>query len=323
MTWDSVPWAVGGGAVISAEAFRLVAYVAFRGNEGILSPSDLAVTALSTPGASVNVAPGACSILCRASGETYQAYAGRLPVQDTVSIAATGASARSDMIVARIEDPWLAGEPWADPTDPTVGPYVFTRVISGVASTATTVTELGLGYSAIPLARIDIPASTGTITQSMITDLRQVANPRRDAELITYNPPVVASVTASSFTDWIASWPMAIPSWAVRVFVSASIGGVRLDRSSTTVNGNSTGQIRAMLGTAATQGAAYDLDVVPTAVTSRFTLGVADRINIPSAMRGTTQTLKLQALQSAGNKPIYVDTGSFLSISLEFQEAAA
>lgn len=94
-----------------------------------------------------------------------------------VAIAATGsAGGRSDLIVAQVEDPNMAGEPWQTPTNPAVGPYIFTRVIPNVPAGTTSLRPLGYsGRSAIVLARVDLPASTGTVTASMITDLRELA----------------------------------------------------------------------------------------------------------------------------------------------------
>lgn len=318
MTWDPVPWFVGGGAQHSPEVARLMSYVAFRGNEGILTPGDLKVTALGTPGGAVNVAPGACAILCRAAGQSSQAYAGRLPTQDTVSIAATGSGAgRSDLIVARVEDPWLAGEPWADPADATVGPYVFTRVIQGVAAGTTTVTGLGLGYSAIPLARIDIPASTGTITSGMIVDLRAVANPRRERRLLNYYPSSANDLTASGFTTWpsIASTSIAVPAWAAGAIVRATVA------SSALITASAVGQLRVNLGGVTTQASGIDQNYTGSA--SRFETVVGGTLAISAAMRGTNQVVKLEGLRSSGTGAFRADSATSAFIDVEFFEAAS
>src|SRR5690606_29700444 len=131
MTWDAVPWFVGGGAEHSPEVARLLAYAATGGAEGIVLPTDLRVAPLSAPGSGVRVLPGAAPVRTRASGGALQTYVARLPVANTVSISATGSGAgRSDLIVARIEDPYVAGTPYQEPENPASGPYVFTRVIS-------------------------------------------------------------------------------------------------------------------------------------------------------------------------------------------------
>jgi hypothetical protein len=321
--WDAVPWFVGNGATHSDAVVRMVAFAAFNGNEGVLGPSDLKVTALATPGASVNVATGACTALARGAAQTYQAYAGRMATQDTVSIAATGAGAgRSDLVIARVEDPNVSGSPWSQPSNIAAGPYIFTRVISGVPSTTKSVLDLNLGYTAVTLARIDIPASTAAITQAMIVDLRKVANPRRQRSIYTVNPSAVASITAASYANWIGSWSVDVPTWAVRAVITVNASGIGLDRTSTTVSGTATGGIRAALGSVVTQGAAFDEEATPATARLRFGIAAGDTPAIPSSMRGTTQTLTVQAQRSAGSKNAYADTVTFAAVDIEFQEAA-
>lgn len=321
MAWDSVPWMVGGGAEHSPEIARLLAYVAFNASEGVLGVDDLRVQELAVPGTSVRIMPGACSILNRAAGQTYQAYAGRLPAEDTAAISATGSTAgRSDLVIARVEDPFLAGEPWADPADPRTGPYVFTRVIPNVPATTTTVTELNLGYSAIPLARIDIPAATGTITQAMIVDLRQLPNPRRERHVFTVNVAGTSTLTSSSFVNWPtgASWSVAVPSWATRVIIRGQVNGVLFPA------GNAFGNFRATLGISATQSTAWN-----EAVTSvngnevdRKSMFAADTISVPASARGTIQTVRLEADRTGGaaTGTVTADTATSAVLDIEFLE---
>lgn len=219
MTWDSVPWFVGGGAQHSPEIARLLAHAATAGSEGVLGPYDLKVNALAVPGGAVRVAPGGCVVLNRAAGGTSQSYVGRNTTEDQITIASTGSGGgRSDLIVARVEDPFMAGEPWQDPADPTSGPYIFTRVIPNVSPTTTTVTELNLGYSAIPLARVDVPASTGTIQASHIVDLRQLANPRRERHLVRHQPSTTYEIPADAWSHWPTFEPQfRVPVWATHV----------------------------------------------------------------------------------------------------------
>lgn len=320
MAWDSVPWFVGGGAQHSPEVGRLLAYTAFNGNEGILGALDLAVRATPVPGGSVTIAPGACSILSRASGGTYQAYAGRLATEDAVTIAPTSSGAgRSDLVVARVEDPYMAGEPWADPTDPTVGPYVFTRVISGVPSTTTTVAELGLGYSAIALARIDIPASTGTFTDGMITDLRHVANPRRERDLYALQLGTVYDLTSATYMAWpsAATHSIYVPSWATFVKIVATWAQVKYTSL------NPYGVVQARLGSLNMAQTAYDMTASGGAYRTAFVN--ADAQAVPAAMRGTTQTLSLNGRRDSGssNGSVTLDAASAVVIDYEFSEVAS
>jgi hypothetical protein len=305
---------------------RLLAYQAFNGNEGILGPDDLKVTAQDVPTSSVKVAVGACAIRIKNAALTYQAYAGRMPTIDTpINIAATGGSVRSDMIIARVEDPNNAGEGWAVPGDRTVGPYIFTRVISGVPGTAKTLADAGIPtHNAIPLARIDIPVSTSTITNAMIVDLRKIANPRRERRVFTVNPGGTVNLTSASFVDFYGSWTVDVPAWATSAIMLASLGGVRCDRFDGSTNGSANGQLRLLLGASlASQGVGYNVDVPPSFTSWRGMLGVGDTVAVGSSLRGTNQTVKIQGKKDSGNKNIYADTSSFASVDLEFIEAAA
>lgn len=183
MAWDDgVPWAIGGGSAMPAEILRLVSWAALGGQEGVFSSADCKVSALETPGTSIRVMPGACSVGNRALNASKELYIGRLFAEDVVPIEPTGAgSGRSDLIVVEVQNPYISGEPWQIPEDPVNGPYIFTSVIPNVAATTKSVKDLNLGRSCITLARIDIPPSTGTIIPGYIKDLRTVVNPMTGA----------------------------------------------------------------------------------------------------------------------------------------------
>lgn len=228
MAWDAVPWFVGGGAQHSPEVARLLAYAATNGAEGIVTPGDLKVTATLVPGGTVNIAPGDCLIRNRAQGGQSQTYVGRNPIEDNVPISPTGANTRSDLIIAQIEDPFLPGEPWQDPEDVTAGPYVFTRVIPNVPSWTKRVQEVAgfEGRTAITLARVDIPASTSTITDAMITDLRKVALPRQHRQLYASSIAVARDLTnTGSYAKWLTDEvAIEIPEWATTCMITGYIG---------------------------------------------------------------------------------------------------
>lgn len=316
----------------SAEVARAFAYAATNGNEGTLGPDDLKVLQLATAGASVNINAGAAVVPCRAAGQGYQSYIGRCPTQDNIGVAGTGATARSDMVIARVEDPWLAGEPWPDPAagSEAVGPYIYTRLLSGVPSSAIANWEAARAYliaqnfSAIPLAGINQPISNSAVLQSQIVDLRRVANPRRERRVYTSLPSTKTSVTGtSSFADWFGSWSVSVPFWASRAVINLEIGGVVLDRQDSSNNGTSVGQIQVVLGTLTTQSTAYN-EFAPKADSSgqRTSEGCADTLIIPTTDRGQVRTLKIQAKRTSGNQFLYVDAYSYASLDVEFQEVA-
>jgi len=323
MTWEPVPFVIGNGAIHSEGVFRTLAFQALNGNEGVLGAGDLKVSALGTPGGFVNVATGAAAMIGRGAAQLAEMYAARMPTVDTVPIGATGSGAgRSDLIIARIEDPNVAGSPWAQPSSVAAGPYVFTRVISGVPNTTRTVAELNLGYTAVALARVDIPVSTSAITQAMIVDLRKVANPRTDRRAYTNNPTTTINLTAAAPADWFGTWTVDVPLWATRAVVILTIGGVKHTRLSSSAAGTATGSVRVALGSLFTQTAGYNLETTLNNSTSRNMFGAADTVALPLAVRGTNQTLRIQGAQTGGNVPVAADVNTFATVDVEFQEGA-
>lgn len=321
MAVDPVPWFVGGGAEHSPEVARLLAFAAFRGAEGVIGAPDLAVRALAVPGAAVRVYPGACSILNRSAGGAYQAYAGRVVSEETLPIAATGSSGgRADMVVLRVEDPFMPGEPWQAPADPKVGPYLFPRIIANVPAGATTVTELGLGYSAIPLARINLPASTGTVTQAMITDLRQIGNPKRERSLFTASPSGNQDVSGAAFVEWpaAATRQIFVPRWATLARIVHTVAGClafgdKVNGGTKVKLGINTGQETLFDTNGAVGGDALDKTIV-----------TADTLLVAPVYRGTMQSVSMQARVTyrgpSGTGLLRATTGTTIVTDIEFTE---
>lgn len=167
MALENAPWAVD-GAKHSAAVARTLAYASTEGAEGIVEPADLRVRATQTPSGSVRVAPGGIAILNRAPNGGQQTYTARNVSETLVEVQPTGSGGgRTDYVWAHIIDPEYGGQ---FPENPQTAQYFFL--------TASAAQPEGNGW--YRLARIDIPASTATITQAMITDLREVANPRRE-----------------------------------------------------------------------------------------------------------------------------------------------
>lgn len=325
MPWDSVPWLVGGGAEHSPEVARVLAYAALGGAEGVIGINDCKVSALATPGTSIRVATGSVAMLNRSTGGTSQEYVGRCSTEDVVPVTANGPGAtRYDLVIARVEDPQYP--PWTAPADPKVGPYIKTHIVTGVSASTVNARTLNLGYPAIALARLAIPASTATITQAMITDLRKVARPRRERymrttalttedtdSLGTYPPGEV-------WPDASGLWTMDIPEWATSARIQAVWSQVVIP-----IGSNRFGGLWVRLGsstTVDTQKVAFDTR--PATNTTRSTWIVADDIAIPTALRGTTAPTKLWGdLNASSTGPfIYLDKYSSISLDIEFLERA-
>lgn len=321
--WDSVPWFIGGGAQHSPEVARLLSYAATSGAQGIVSPSDLKVAPLAVPGGGVRIAPGAALILNRATGGDSQTYVARLPIEDTISIASTGSAVgRSDLIVAQIEDPFMSGEPWQDPEDPTVGPYIFTRVIPNVPAGTTRLQDVPgyAGRSAITLARIDIPPVTGTITAAMITDLRKLAQPRSSRVVWSGSGSSGGDATLTA-TSGRQTWPnatldVAIPEWATWVHITMTLAGII----------QSGGQVDASLFlqlNAADLGGALRIDHDQIIDGVRNTYIVTGSGTLAAAYPGTTRNVRLQGVNTANRTGrLRADGGSHILFDVQFEERA-
>ncbi|MFJ6238896.1 hypothetical protein ACIQH0_32995 [Streptomyces griseus] len=297
------------GATHSAEQFRAMVQDLARGAEGITQGTDLKVTQLGTPGASVQVASG--SGVVRGRANAFQgSYAVRNQGTDTVSIASTGGSPRSDMLILRVEDPQYEGS-----LNPAVDNINYFQIISNVSSSATAIPD---GRTGIPLARIDIPASTSTITNAMIKDIRQVANPRRDRQLLTFSPAGTSTSISNSngtfaYFSTAPGWNIAIPAWATVVRVRVDIAQIKYSVAAFI------GQLRATFGASLTLQPVI-LDDNQTAI-RRAVAVVADTLTIPDAYRGTTQLLRPQATGTTGNTgTVAVDGSSTLIADIEFFE---
>lgn len=328
--WDSVPWFVGGGAQHSPEVARLLAYAATSGAEGIVNTGDLKVSATPTPSSKVVVGPGAGLIINRAAGGNQQTYIGRNASDDQVSVGAQGSgSTRYDLVVARIEDPFMAGEPWNDPADAKIGPYIFSRVIPNVGQAniashwAAKQYLINSGYSAEPLAGITIPPSTATITNAMIKDLREVANPRRQREVRVVLPSDTRfSVPSGNGRVWFpfVNETVACPDWATRARLVVTASSLLFD------TGVYQGRIRAEYGwngTAVTSLNTDEAGLDSPAARNRQTIMMAGDLAIPTEFRGKTHFVRTGTLTNGGiTGRVVADDWTTITVDIEFVEVA-
>lgn len=323
-----MPWFVGGGAEHSPQVARLLAHAAFGGKEGIIGPADCQVKEMAVPGPQVRVLPGAAAIRNRAAGAEYEMYAGRLPTQDTVDIAPTGVGeVRHDMIAAVVMNPYQPGENWPAVADPKVGPYIDTMVLPNVGSTAETIAQAGYDYSGIALARVRIPASTGTIDQSMITDLRRLSNPRMQTIQRIINLPDSAPADVNGGLDWrvwpnAANWQVRIPEWATLCQIKGTMSGSRLIDVGA-AGGQWVGQIRVQHGDLYTAPAEVNLDVIGGggATQSAPTFMCAGDLYIPADHRGTTRDLSFQSWRRSNEgASLQADWGTTVVIEVTYYE---
>lgn len=314
--FDGVPWAVENGANTTAAVARAAHYAATRGAQGVTEPGDLKVTATATPSQQVSVAAGSATILNHAApGESYHGLA-RTPTPQPISVSG---AARTDLLIARIIDPDFS--PWqpSDVPDPVNGPYFLPHVVQGVSPSTTKASDV-VSYSAVALARIAVPAS-GNITNAMITDLRQLAQPRQEPQQFTVVPSANETLTLGAYGAWPTqtSRQVFVPAWATKVIVEVLMGGLKVSA------GAVWGAVRARLGASlTTTPAGYDINTTNSDnAYDRTTLFVADTLTLPSVYRGTTQTFSLEGVRSGGATAIEVDGTTTVSMKLTFLEGAA
>lgn len=299
------------GATHSAQQFRMLVRDLANGAEGITQGDDLKVTQRATPGGGVLVGDGSGIVKGRVA--TFQGHYAACNIGSVdVPISATGSGAgRSDMVILRVEDPEYEGS-----IDPETGQVAYFQIISGVSSSATAIPD---GRTGIPLARIDIPASTSTITNAMITDLRKCANPRRDFTQLVQSPASLSTdITGSSGTfsyfSTAAGWSVPIPDWATTAIIRLDAGQIRYNTAAFY------GQIRATFGASLTVQP-VNLDDNQSGI-RRGTVVLGDTLTVPSAYRGTSQTLRFQACGLTGNTgKVGVDGSTTLMAGIQFIEA--
>ena len=317
MGFNGVAWMIGGGTsgpLHNADLGRMVLYLATQGLEGVLSPLDLKITALSTPDHFVNVAPGAAVWLSKAPGTFAQSYGDYMSAQDTINLLPNiTASPRSDIIAARIIDNYA--DPAAPPaTDPVTGPYAVFYVVQNVSSSATSIKQVDPSLTAVSLARIDWPANTSAITAAMIKDLRSVIDIDGQRQNVPQagDPPgfvenfwtdIKSGGTSSdtllesenSFTNWplVANWTISIPDNATYMDIS-----IKVWNSSQTI-GPVWGEARVNITTTSptttitSSPLPFNMDVAGSFVT----IPCGGRLAVPAAMRGKVATLKMESRQ--------------------------
>lgn len=313
MALETVPWFVGGGAEHSPDVARQIAYAATSGSAGVLGNLDFRVTELPVPGTKIRIAAGGAVIPNAYLPEPdfgKQSYVCRAGDVTDTPVTATGSTGgRSDLVVVRIDDPQFGGQ---TPTDPTVGPYVRFEIIENVPAGLDNADNLG--FPAVALARLDIPASTGTIEQAHIVDLREVANPKRTRDIYNTQPTVTSPLSNSVYTAWTtqADRTLAVPSWATQVKIVGHMGGI-VARTTDII-----GFVRPKFGAVYGQETAFDLNA-----NSRSALLIGDTLDIAPSVRGTNVVLSMEARRSSGTGSLESDIYSTVVWDVEFLEKAS
>lgn len=333
MGWDPNPWMVA-GARHSAEVCRMLAYMATEGREGIIAPGHLKVVQRAVPSGGVRILTGGCGILARWT--TFQLYAGRMTSEDDTAIAATAPGVtRSDLVIARVEDPADAAGGWPVPADPLLGPYIFTRVLQGVPATTKRLSDVQPTQSGIALARIDIPAATATITDAMIKPLAPlIGGTEFDSDSSNATPfiaeahfsnakaPSVASTllgNENAYKDWPtdASWTVPVPSWATHMdirFIAWNAGYA---------GGDSWGRVKMVIGGIDQWESPFDNNQQTgelNAVTFHLP-AVRGDVPVLDAWKGKLVQFKIRGRSENNTLPgwVAVGTNSTLELTIDFK----
>lgn len=330
--FDPVAWSVDGGKH-RGELLRVLAFAATAGSEGIVTTTDCKVHQLATPGPQIEIDAGALLIRNRSANVRNQTYIanGRTPTQ--LDVTQTGGSARQDLVVVRIEDPqYGSGFPKPPVGQEADWQYVKPFIIQGVPAGTTSAAALNLGYPAVALARLEIPAGTSVITNAMVRDLRQVAQPRRQRFVKSWRMPDGQAAKLDAAGPMILfpqmQLPVFCPEWASQVKMIVNVGNMAQGGQKIT------GGMRAEYGWnlpgnpyvfTEVSGIHY---VVPPDISwsiSRNTTIIAGECALPANFRGKTHYVRIGTQINGGIEgggSIAVDEWTTVTVDMEFVEVA-
>lgn len=325
-------WAVD-GARVPASSARSVLFQATNGATGVVRPGDLKVKASETPDNRVRMLPGSAVMENRyLSDGGGQSYGTTMMEQEYLNIPATGSGGGATRyVIQRITDPEFSGQ---IPADPLTARYDSFELVSAVTSGG----KPHLPYPYVPLARIIQPANTATITDAMITDWREVANPRH--KTFQMPRPTISTdtgltlVSRSAYPDgeWFpnvggqqntGAYYIDVPTWATKMIL-------RMEWLSVRYSGNpGYGWFWMTYGpdagsptpTRYTQAFAWDSDEA----SSRANWITEQEVSIPAAWRGTTIPVVPRANKTAPTTytgDVQLAATSGMLFKAEFKETA-
>lgn len=300
-------WAVEGGAATPEDA-RAALYKATGGNRGVSLPGDLLVRALPVPGTSIRINPGGATLPSRYPGGAGESYGTLMKVTEDLPVPATGSGAGAvRYVIQRVTDPQFEGQP---PADPITHRYDSFAIVDSLDN---------LEYPFVELARIDQPASTATITNAMITDLRRLAQPRSVSYVKLGAPLPNVDQVGSTGAVWPTGYaPMVyVPEWATHVSIVATLASIGH------LNGNTEGILAATVADGEMQfrssNTNYDLDAGVNSG-QRHTLMVGGYGAINPGLRGINVRLGTEAARTVGPGYLTTRDGSHIVYQVTFTE---
>lgn len=297
------------GQEVSGATLRLANFQGTSGGNGVILPADLRVRALDVPGAAVQVIrgpSGGASLVNTAAGA--QAYVTHATETEQVPVPATDSSGSKTRYIIQYID--TLNTPGAH--------YACVDSLTPYAN-----------VPHIVLARINQPASTATITADLITDLREIANPREKLERVarpnvTADTGMVLNATGQDgewFPNSGGDQDIPIPSWAVYAQITATWVNIRYE-----ANVNPYGQYWVEYGPYARPSTRerstqrFQFNHFPTSGTSGDSWPFGDTVYIPSAYRGTTQKFVMKARYSGADKGVSMNALSGIILDVRFVE---
>lgn len=310
MTLENTAWAID-GALLNSSLARRAEYAAVSGAQGIVQSGDLKVTQLGVPGVGVQIAPGVGLVTNAYQDIPNETYVVSNPDVHTIpsgEMPSANPSTKHYIVAIVVGDPDFSqtGHPWMGSDDPPEGEeQTFEYVRATLIEVSAGVETLPADYPALPLARLDIPPSTTTITNSMIVDLRSLARPRQSSDVKvspsgtwTSGSPVYIAA-GSTYTNWGSSQfapTIRVPSWATRAILIARVNSAIVLDTSLDISGI----IRAQMGSLNTSGANFDL--FAGSGDARMSLEAAGEIDVTS-IAGTEVVLRVQGYQNVPASP--------------------
>ncbi len=295
---------------VTAAGLRLAGFHATRGGNGISLPEDLKVTALPVAGAFVRVVrgpSGSAALRSRYPSAAGQSYLTLLSASEDVPVPATGSGGGATRyVIQRVFDPKFEGQ----------AAVAEFALITGPATLAPPY-NLGLTYPHVVLARINQPASTATITQAMIQDLRSLAYPLQSRGLLTIYPSQDHPIPTTGYASWpilAAQRPLLdVPSWATRLDVVAHFSGIQFIEPAGIDANPTVAGIRSGFGT---EGSENGIIIADTPGRGHYT--VVGSHAVTAAQRGTQQLLNLQGFRTKNIGVFQADYQTSIAIDYQF-----
>lgn len=332
MTFNNAPSSIDGAQLTSA-LVRRGTFASSSGAEGVVLRDDLKVTQLAVPGIGVLISAGVGLALNKYQGatpnETYVVSNPSTHTIPSIEMPASNPSPKSYIVAVVVGDPDFSqtGHPWMAPSDPPLGQELtFQYVRPTLIEVSPGATTLAGNFPGLVLARIDVPASTTTIINSYITDLRALANPRQSQQIFVSGSGVWNALTVylddgAAHVDWGTSQflpQVKIPSWAKRAIMINTVNGIQILDTAINIGGKLRGQMGAVTGPLTV----FDL---PTATgAARINLQAAGEFDVTS-IAGTTVNLNVEGYQDVpasptSNQRLRLTTGSQMVFDVRFFE---